>query len=102
MSIFEATAISYRYDLTDDQMLILMREDGLDFMRQHPAHISLLNKLENIGLCNIDWSGHFGAAVFFTLDLTDEDTPNTEEFHLVIKHTIDDHIAAMPELREED
>lgn len=67
------TKTSYRMDLTDSQMLKLM--EGEHFSKPEPAGGTLCDKLSRLrGVSAIEYDGHFGAAVYFSID-ADDDTP---------------------------
>lgn len=61
----EVMAISYRAELTIEQMLELLAYDD-KLLSEFPSE-TLERRLAGIGAVDVEYDGHFGAAVYFTL-----------------------------------
>ncbi|AXQ69605.1 hypothetical protein HOU03_gp163 [Caulobacter phage CcrSC] len=65
------TATSYAIDVDDDQFLAMIQAEGYKGGDFEP---SLFDKLQKTPARDIEYNGHFGASVYFTLT-EEDDTP---------------------------
>jgi hypothetical protein len=91
----ERMSTNYAVSIATDQMLALMNAEGLYGPLQMEPHLS--ERLEKIsGVSKVDYDGHFGAAVYLTVDF-DSDTTKT---HDAIASVIAEHLARCKTARE--
>jgi hypothetical protein len=84
----ERLSTNYAIGISTEQMLALIDAERLYGPLQMEPRLS--ERLEKIqGVSKADYDGHFGAAVYLTLDL-DSDSSKTHE---AIKATISEHLA---------
>jgi hypothetical protein len=93
----ERLSTNYAIPITTDQMLALINAERLYGPLQMEPHLS--ERLEKIaGASKVDYDGHFGAAVYLTLDL-DSDSTKT---HAAINAVIAEHLARCKAALEAD
>jgi hypothetical protein len=84
----ERQSTNYAISISTDQMLALINAERLYGPLQMEPHLS--ERLEKVsGVNKVDYDGHFGAAVYLTLDF-ESDTTKT---HAEIKAVIAEHLA---------
>jgi hypothetical protein len=78
----EVTRRSYSVEIPMDAMLRLLESERTGKL---PLGVMLSEKMEEYeGVSDVDYNGHFGAAVFYTVD-DEDDTPDLHQ-------TLFDHI----------
>lgn len=88
MARLTCTVRSYSLDITDAQMIALLKSEGWG---KSPA-VTLLERLDKVeGVSRIEYDGHFGAAIYFNIN-ADVDTA---ELRRAIIALIDEHLAAL-------
>lgn len=91
----ERLSTNYAVSISTEQMLALINAERLYGPLQMEPDLS--ERLEKIsGVSKVDYDGHFGAAIYLTLDL-DSDSTKTHES---IKATISEHLARCQSARD--
>jgi hypothetical protein len=68
---FNVTARMYEITIEENEMLALIREEAYDGKL---CENTLFDKLKKVdGVSNIDYNGHFGSAIFLTIDVDKDD-----------------------------
>lgn len=92
MGKLTCTYRSYRLDITNAQMLALLDSEG--FGIPAPKGGTLFDKLDKMpGVSDIEYNGHFGAAVYFTIDADDD----SADFRAGVKGLILTHLDSLPQ-----
>lgn len=91
MGKLTCTHRSYRLDITKAQMLALLDSEG--FLKPDPKGGTLLSKLDKLpGVSDIEYNGHYGAAVYFTIDADND----SADFRAGVKDLILTHLDSLP------
>lgn len=74
--VFEPTRVSFLLEITDEQMTALMNSESYvtDNAAYKEGNSTLCDKLKATNAHTVEYDGHFGAAIYLTLNV-DDDTP---------------------------
>jgi hypothetical protein len=87
--VFEPTRVSFSLEISDKQMIDLMNSEShvTDNAAYKEGNSTLCDKLKETNAHTVEYDGHFGAAIYLTLDVED-DTPDerTKIASIIEKH----------------
>lgn len=95
---FEVTRRSYSVEINQDDFLNLLDSEShvTNDAAFQSGNSTLSEKLEKIsGVSAVDYSGHYGSAIYFDIDADDD----TDELKSIISETITNHLLWCKELK---
>lgn len=87
---YQKTATSYAVGVDDATFLALLRHDESEFELGHRSLVEELNDVP--GLSNVEYSGHFGAFIYFTIEAMYEAPDRQDATRASVNEVINKHL----------